>query len=378
MRLADFLDSHRDAILADWDGFASSLGAVTKHMSNAQLRDHAAQVLVAIAADIRNQQSGLDQTEKSRGKRDSELRPLTAASIHGTGRQNDGFSLLQLTAEFRALRASVLRLWLPTVDHSDRHSIEEMIRFNESLDQAIAESVSTFNEKAGEARDIFLAMLGHDLRSPLHAIGITAEYFARGDRDPARTASSVARIKRSVVSMTTMVNDLLEFSRLQLGGALPLKKGGIDLAVLGRRLIEDAEAAHPTCSLRLVAESPVHGQFDEDRLLQMFSNLLNNACQYCARGTVITLTIWGDGTTAFADIHNFGPAIPGDRLHAIFNLMHQLKVDEGVVNRPRTSIGLGLFIARRIAESHGGSLTVGSSEASGTTFSVRLPVTADT
>ena len=376
MRLADFIDTHRDEVLADWDGFAASLGAITRNMTAAQLRDHAEQVLIAIAADIRSEQSKSAQAEKSRGHRDSRLRPLTAASIHGTGRHNDGFSLLQLTSEFRSLRASVLRLWLPSVDQLDHESVDEMIRFNEALDQAIAESVSTFDDKAGEERDIFLAMLSHDLRSPLHAIGMTADYFGRDDSEPVRRASSVSRIKRSVVSMTTMVNDLLEFSRLQLGGSLPVTRRPIDLSVLGERLIEDAEAAHPACALRLVAPSSVTGSFDEDRLLQMFSNLLNNACQYGAPGSVITLTIEKIEDAVRVDIHNVGPPIPRDRLNAIFGLMYQLKVDESVVNRPRTSIGLGLFIARRIAEAHGGTLTVASAERTGTTFSVHMPLGA--
>lgn len=378
MRLADFIEGNRSVILADWDGFAVSLGAVTAGMSPKELRDHAEQVLMAIATEMRTAQSASTQADKGKGKRDAPLRRLTAASIHGTGRHADGFSLLQLTAEFRALRASVLRLWLPTVDHSDRRSIDDLIRFNESLDRAIAESVTMFTEKADEARDVFLAMLSHDLRSPLQAIGITADYFARNERDPVRTATSVSRIKRGVVAMTTMVNDLLEFSRLQLGGGrLPLIRRRIDLSMLGRRLIEDAEAAHPACSLRLVAPAPVQGDFDEDRLLQMFSNLLNNACQYGAQGSVITLTIRQVERTAHADIHNVGTTIPANRLNAIFNLMHQLEVDEHVVNRPRTSIGLGLFIARRIAEAHGGTLTVRSSESSGTTFSVQMPLGAE-
>jgi signal transduction histidine kinase len=374
MRLADFIDLHRERILSEWEEFAASLGAITAGMTPAELRDHADKMLVAIAADIRSDQTATAQESKAKGARASPLRALTAASIHGTGRHRDGFSLLELTGEFRALRASVLRLWLPTVGHADPFAVDDLIRFNESLDQEISESVSMFSQKDDEARDIFLAMLGHDLRSPMQAIALTLSYFERAELERARTSTSVDRIKRSLASMTAMVNDLLEFSRLQLGGAIPIVRRPLDIALLGQHALDDAKAAHPHCALHIQAAPDVVGAFDEHRLQQAFSNLLNNACQYGARGSDITLSIFRQDDIACADVHNLGPPIAPDKLNAIFNLMYQLKVDDDVVERPRTSIGLGLFIARRIVEAHDGTLTVRSTESEGTTFSVRLPI----
>jgi signal transduction histidine kinase len=251
--------------------------------------------------------------------------------------------------------------------------MDEMIRFNEAIDQAIAESVSTFADKAGEARDVFLAMLGHDLRSPLSAIGLTSEYFERPEVDITRRISSARRIKRSVASMAVMVNDLLEFSRLQLGGTIPVIRVDCDLVEICERAVDDARTAHPACTFELEAPPALAGAFDADRLGQVLGNLLNNAARYRTRGTPVTLAVATDGDEAVMTVHNFGPAIPEEARESIFQPLVQLKSPEQGAEHARSSVGLGLFIARQMVQAHGGSLGVASSKETGTSFSARLP-----
>lgn len=373
LKLATFISTQMETILSEWERFAASLGAVTRDMDSLQLRDHARKMLEAIVLDIQTPQSDQVRIEKGKGHLSTASRALTAATVHGTGRHQDGFSLLQLTSEFRALRSSVLAGWLQTVDQTDAPSLAEMVRFNEAIDQAIAESVEEFTTKSEQARDVFLAMLGHDLRSPLQAILMTAGYFERADLDPARSITSAIRIKRNVASMATMVNDLLEYSRLQLGGAMPMVRLPADFAEICRRAVDDARAAHPACSIGIDADLPAPGDFDANRLAQMLANLLNNACQYATRGTTITLSVRQDHAGIIADVHNHGAVIPEASLESIFNPLVQLEVDQALVDRPRTSVGLGLFIAQQIAEAHGGRIDVQSGEGIGTTFSIHLP-----
>ena len=368
MPLPTFIESHVEDILSEWETFARSLGAVTDEMSIEALRDHALWMLRAIIADMRIPQTEEEQEAKGKGEMPE---GGTSASAHGTGRHQDGFNLLQLTAEFRALRASVLRLWLPTIDQTDDAVIADLMRFNEAIDQAIAESVTTFADAANEAREVFLAMLGHDLRSPLHAITLTAAYFERDKVDDTRRIKSAKRISRSAVSMTRMVNDLLEFSRLRLGGNIPVVKTRGDLVDICWRAVDEARVAHPSCTFELQSPGSVEGGFDEDRLGQVFANLLNNACQYRAHGTAVNMTLETDTKTAVVSVHNAGVPIPLADQQAIFSPLVQMKESEA--DRPRSSVGLGLYIARRIVESHGGELMVRSTEAAGTTFSARLP-----
>lgn len=121
-------------------------------MSDLALRNHAEQILRAIAADIETPQSDAAQWRKSEGHRDNRGRGQTDAAIHGVLRQERDFSLLQLTAEYRALRATVLRQWLPLAHPLDGASAQEMVRFNEAIDQALAESVVAYDERSQAAR----------------------------------------------------------------------------------------------------------------------------------------------------------------------------------------------------------------------------------
>ena len=124
-------------------------------MTLLQLRDHAEAILRSIALDIDSRQSNSEQYEKSRGNSPGEGVASSAASIHGTQRHQNNFTLLQLSAEFRALRATVLRLWLPRVNALSADTIREMIRFNEGIDQALAESIVTYSARADHTRELF-------------------------------------------------------------------------------------------------------------------------------------------------------------------------------------------------------------------------------
>jgi hypothetical protein len=228
VRLSGFILQHMDAILADWDAFARTLGPAAADMSPRALRDHARPILTAIAADMALPETPREQLEKSQGRQPMEVG--SAAGTHGTLRHVSGFSLLQLTAEYRALRATVLRLWLPKVEHFDEDVSRDMVRFNETIDQALAESVLTYSEQGTRTRDTFLAILGHDLRSPLATVSMGGAVLAREYAPDTAVGAIALRLLRSAASMTTMVNDLLEYSRTQLGGAIPIESAVQDMA----------------------------------------------------------------------------------------------------------------------------------------------------
>jgi len=154
MRLADFIDSHLDEILNEWDSFAATRLPSAAKMDFLALRDHAPQILSAISADMRRPQTAAAQYAKSLGLADDLLSVAqTAAEVHGALRAQDGFSITQVVSEYRALRASVLRLWIPG-DHSppEATAVNDVMRFNEAMDQAIAESVDFFSQQSADDR----------------------------------------------------------------------------------------------------------------------------------------------------------------------------------------------------------------------------------
>lgn len=373
MRLSPFIRQNLEVILVEWESFARSQNDMTSMLSGAKLRDHAKLMLEAIATDIEEEQTAHAQAEKSRGDAPVERGPDSAASEHGTDRHGTGFSLVQLMAEFRAVRASVLRLWLPTIRAMDEADFNDMVRFNEAVDQAIAESVDTFSTALERTRDTFLGMLGHDLRGPLQVMTMAGSYLVRETSDPDRRTSAARRIVRSAALMSAMVNDLLDYARTQLGGAMSIETAHGDLRPICAAAVGDARAVHPQCTFELEAPDAVTGLFDGARLLQSLSNFLNNAAQYRTRGTAVTLRLSATEEGARLEVHNFGDVIPPEQRDAIFEPLVQLEVDEDKVERPGTSIGLGLFIARKIVEAHNGTMRVESDAASGTTFGIDLP-----
>jgi signal transduction histidine kinase len=371
VRLSGFILQHLDAILVEWDAFARTLGPAAADMSALALRDHARPILLAIAADIAQPETAREALEKSQGRQPMDTD--SAAGTHGTLRHVSGFSLLQLTAEYRALRATVLRLWLPQVRAFDEDVARDMVRFNETIDQALAESVLTYSEQGTRTRDTFLAILGHDLRSPLATVSMAGDFLARGHAADSAVGSIALRLRRSAASMTTMVNDLLEYSRTQLGGVIPIESTVQDMAPACVAAVDAARAAHPECEFACSADPGLTCNFDYERLQQVFSNLLNNAAQSSAPGEPVRLDARGDADAVVVQVRNRGSVIPGAALSMIFNPLVQLAPAPGDRGRPSTSIGLGLFIAREITQAHGGSIAVDSTDAEGTVFTVRIP-----
>jgi signal transduction histidine kinase len=297
----------------------------------------------------------------------------SAASTHGSLRQISGFTMPQLTAEFRAMRASVLRLWMDKTARASKVNMEEVLRFNEAIDQALQESAIRFSDQSNRTRDTFLAILGHDLRSPLATISMAGTFLVRPTIDKANANRIGSRVVRSAATMTTMVNDLLEYARTQLGGAIPIRPLLGDISEICRAAVDDATAGHPDCTFQLKIAGETIGDYDAPRLTQVFSNLLNNAAQYKGDKHPVTISAFGDAEVTVVQVKNFGPQIPRASLAAIFDPLVQLAVIADQKGPTSTSMGLGLFIAREITTSHGGTIEVESSEEAGTVFTVRLP-----
>ena len=374
MKLSTFITAHLENILCEWDIFARTLFPASPTPPQNLLRDHGREILQEIVVDLDTHQTAEQQTEKSKGQADEEVNKKSAAAIHGTLRQASGFTLTQLTAEYRALRATVFRLWMPYMQQHTQESAADMIRFNEAIDQALAESVVTYSENSDRTRDTFLAILGHDLRSPLFTMKLAGSYLMRPAIGTEGTREMGARVARSAASMTAMVNDLLEYARTQLGSGIPLTLLPENMIGICQAALDDAQAGYPDCPFELEASGDLSGTFDHARLQQLFSNLLNNAAQYRDGTRAVTITALGEADSITVQVCNHGPVIPAQSLQAIFDPLVQLSVNAGEQQgAPSSSLGLGLFIAREITSAHGGTITATSNQESGTVFTVKLP-----
>ena len=365
MALATFIRSHHDSIIGDFEEFARTLLPPGVRMSPAELRDHAEEMLTALVEDMEAGQSDGEQFRKSRGM--GVRRGMAASGVlHANARIRHGFSPAHLLAEFRALRASVLRLYEDSGEAPDLAGIR---RFNEGIDEALTESMVRFGEMAEMYRDQFVGILGHDLRNPLSAITASAAVLTMSSEGDQKLARVGSRILRSAQRMDRMIRDLLDFTRVRLGGVIPLNRERTDLSHVCDEVLLEVQAAHPTAIVRFESDGDLMGEWDSDRLVQVLSNLLGNAIQH-GDGRVVSVRGRGDEERVVVAVHNFGVPIPKDSQNSIFEPLVRGATHPSV---NATSIGLGLFIARAIVVSHGGEIDFTSSLTEGTTFTVQLP-----
>jgi signal transduction histidine kinase len=372
MKLSHFIKANITEILEEWDQFALTLFPKGAHVSARELRDHAREILMELTQDIETEQSAQQQADKSKGEELKSSPAASAAADHGIERHYSGFTLTELAAEFRALRATVLRLWLPQIPALTKQVATDMVRFNEAIDQALAESVNTYSQQNTRARDTFLAILGHDLRSPLMGIRLSAKVLQKSGVTPDAVEQAGTRIITSAALMSSMVNDLLEYGRSQLGGVIRVNRQPVDLGNIAQAAIEEAKTAHPAFHFALETSGELHGNFDGARLQQVFSNLLNNAAQYGYQDHPVSLVLQGHADHVTAQVCNAGPVIPPESLQAIFDPLVQLSIREEPTGPFSNSAGLGLYIARELTFGHGGTIKAQSDD-SGTVFTVQLP-----
>lgn len=375
MRLADFILARTEEIMVEWEDFARTCSPASGSMGVAALRDHAALMLRVIAADLAEPQSSREQSEKSKGRAPEAVQaPATAAEEHGSGRAYSGFTVVQMVAEYRALRASVIRLWTTEQGRLGPDDIDDLTRFNEAIDQALTESVARFTEDVEQAKETFLAILGHDMRTPLGAISTSATFMLDAGELQEPYSTLTARIASSARRSLAMVGDLLDFTRSHLGGGIPISREDVSLGKIVHDVVDEICAAHPERAIHVESRGELRGSWDPARLTQAIANLVGNAVQHGTDDTAVTVTVGGDADEALVTVHNRGSVIPPVQMDGLFNPMRmRTEPRKAPASGPTGSLGLGLHIAERIVSAHGGRIDVQSSEAAGTTFTVQLP-----
>jgi hypothetical protein len=380
MRLAEFIVANMEPILAEWEAFARSLLPGAK-MTVLDLRDHAESILRATARDMQSAQSLQQQASKSKGHGGAggaESDAIDdASSLHGVGRVGSGFHITDVVSEYRALRASVLRLWRQSLPQPDVNDIDDITRFDESMDQSLAEAVSSYSKRVDQSRQMFLAILSHDLRNPLNCIRMAAQLVSREKDDP-DSVEALALIETSTEAVTRLISDLVDFTLSGLGRTMPLTRGPVDLVRLCREVVEAYRTTNPGRTLRFHSDGDITGVWDAGRLRQVISNLMGNAIQHGSPEGPVELSVALEGSTpeestVVLRVHNEGAPIPPDLLPTLFDPLVRYATRESAARRRPGSIGLGLYIVREIVVAKGGTVEVASTAQEGTTFTVRIP-----
>ncbi|HVS66553.1 MAG TPA: ATP-binding protein [Thermoanaerobaculia bacterium] len=399
MRLADFVRANLEPILIEWDGFARRIWPKGAKADPAELRDHAEDILRATVSDMRSAQTSEQQAEKSKGAHPGhESADLTrASSSHGSGRVASGFDLSAVVAEYRALRASVLRLWRESRPALDRRDLDDLTRFNESIDESLTVAVRSYvdrvecdretlltneqtarrdAEAANRAKDVFLATLSHEMRTPLNSIVGWLSILRREHTEKEHFQEGLKVIERSTQAQVQLIDDLLDVSRIV--------SGKLRVAISRCELIDvinaGVDAVRPAAEARSITldmhldPSASRAFCDAVRMQQVVWNLVSNAVKFTPKGGRVEVTLSRERSSLQIQVSDNGQGISAELLPRIFDRFSQA---DSSTRRRYSGLGLGLSIARYIVEAHGGTIeTTSPGEGEGATFTVRLPVRA--
>jgi signal transduction histidine kinase len=364
-----------EAILQEWEDFAKTIHASIHRMTAKELRDHAEAMLRDVAADLDTHQARQDGIDKSQGL-GPQVPDDTAAEIHAVDRLASGFTIEQLTSEYRALRASVLRLWQDEIKDISAGEIKDMVRFNEAIDQALAESVTRYSAMHRDSQNLFMAILGHDVRSPLGAISVGAQMLTSNTNLTPNAVKTASLIVDSSNRVAEIVSDLLDFSTSHLGDGIPVATSVMDFSPVCSAIVEEMRLFHPSRSIKLEMAGDMEVVWDRARISQAFGNLITNAIDHGAAVAPIVVTVRAQSDDEIIwTIQNAGEVISSAQLRTIFDPAKRFALRPASERKlsDKINLGLGLYITREIIVAHGGRIEITSTKEDGTIFTIRLP-----
>jgi signal transduction histidine kinase len=379
--------------LPDWERFRALIGALIeeKRQGSANRRVRAYGEMVDVLWREGKPQAAISLEEMwNRLGRLQEFSLLCAYRMGNFLKESDGASFEHVChVHTRVVPAET---YPPDADPATRlrevsllqqraRALEAEVAHRKELEKALREALTDRRQLEEELREqnveltravhfseMFIGILGHDLRNPLSAIVTGASLLARRS-DSDKVVKPALRILSSAERMGRMIDQILDFTRIRLGHGIPLQRRHIDLAEVCRLAIDESESTAGEGRIRLDERGESVGTWDGDRLSQLVSNLLANAVAHGKAGAPILILLDGtDPEHSLLEVQNAG-TIPAEVLPVLFDPFRS-----GNDKEERSSgLGLGLFISREIVLAHGGTIDVTSSEPDGTRFVVRLP-----
>lgn len=388
MRLSAFILENMEPILQEWEDFARALGAVTEAMDAMALRDHAKNILRDVAADLETYQSKAQQEAKSKGdtSNNPSAAPDSGAEMHGIVRAMEGFTLDQMLSEYRALRASVLRLWTKKGGIDDTSEAEQVTRFNEAIDEALAESARRYARDverliaAAHAKERMAALgtlstgLGHDMSNVLMPMRVSLDQLEQTALPP-ESKALLDSLRRAMEHLRGLTRGLWSLS---------VDPEDTEASPASTRLHTWWAEANSPYKWALAPDVQLHASgvdsptlppvaIPKHVLMQAVFNLVQNASDaLSARGggnVWVSATAAEDGTTVSLAVRDDGPGMDPETLARC--------TEPFFTTKPRgRGTGLGLSLVRTALERHRGRLLIESSPDNGSTFTLVMPVAA--
>ena len=373
MALAAFIRSNEKAIVAEWEAFAQTYVPSAAHMDRSALRDHIIGLLRFIADDLETSQTEQQRSQKAKGQGPKEGGARdSAAETHADLRFTGGFDTVEMISEFRALRASVIKLW--RAEWSKTQTVDilpDLLRFNEAIDQVMTESLSRFTNKVNRSGSLFIGTLVHDFHAPLLAVCDSAQALVMRGKLDGEQVALLSQIETSTARISRLVSNLIYAVRIRLDERMSLAPAPMDLGTAIQEAATEARAAHPGRTILVETSGDLEGEWDRARLGQLLSNLIGNAVLHGSNTSAITVAAKSADREVILSVHNEG-AIPPDVVATVFDPLPRGD-DENRIPTEKARLDLGLFITQGIVTAHGGKIAVTSSQEDGTAFTAHLP-----
>lgn len=366
MRLPEFVRANIEAILTAWEKELNHGDSSGTPMELDARRDLTRKILLEIATEL--EKAGAVHFDVPGQLADTEVAP----SNHGGQRLASGYSLLQLQTEYRILRSVVVSEWMKVRHSWLQQEIADMAHFHAALDRALGESTNAYVAGLDRSRDIFVGVLGHDLRGPVNTALLSIRLLEMDPQLSEQSRAAALRTERSVRQMHELAAELLEFVTSHFGRPRPLSLSDVSMSRICEEAIGDAQMLSPDRRFVARLDDNTMGCWDGHRLRQAVYNLLRNAVEHGAVDAPIGITTRGDKGSVSVEIHSQGDPIPPGSLARVFDPFAQASSGEADM-KIQGSIGLGLFIVRDVARMHGGSVSVTSTSEDGTTFRIEVP-----
>jgi PAS domain S-box-containing protein len=225
--------------------------------------------------------------------------------------------------------------------------------------------------RTDDFREMFLGILGHDLRNPLYTVLTTAHVLTKRPDTPPEVRKRLLRVTSSGVRMQRMIDQLLDLTRARLADGIPvtLSSEALDLAPLVNKIVDEVRSAHATASIEVRVEGSCAARIDSDRFEQVVSNLVGNAVAHGDPTQPIHVVLTSRSDAVIMMVQNGGPPIAPELMPLLFNPFARDEKLRG----SSAGLGLGLYISERIVHAHHGRLSVQSTQEAGTCVEVMLP-----
>ncbi|WP_245591822.1 sensor histidine kinase [Cystobacter fuscus] len=268
--------------------------------------------------------------------------------------------------EATGMRADGKRLFLELLARQVEHG-SRSVRMAAVWDISARKATEEAAARADTFREQLLGVVGHDLRTPLHAIQLSVGALQRGGELNENQARQVTHVATATRRMERMIHELLDYTRARLAGGIPVRPTSFALDKLLERVVEQFQVSHPTRLIVSKTEGDLVGTWDESRLGQLLDNLMGNALQHSPEDTPVEVRLEGKAEGINLSVRNEGAPVPLEERATLFEPFKRGKRANG------DGLGLGLYIVRQIASAHGGRISVESGTGLGTRFVVWLP-----